>query len=123
MKWGGKEFTVACEEDETVSTLKHKLEQETKVLSKRQKVSLSLAHSACVGSITRHVAGRSCATSHAQPRPNQPLHANSTNRSEGRMHLRSSAQLLGLKTKDGKAATDDSTVGQLQLKAKIMMLG
>lgn len=38
VKWGGKEFTVACEEDETVSTLKHKLEQETKVLSKRQKV-------------------------------------------------------------------------------------
>ncbi|GIL65800.1 hypothetical protein Vafri_19425 [Volvox africanus] len=70
VKWSGKEIIVKLEPMETVLQLKHKLESETNVLAKRQKI-------------------------------------------------------LGLKTKDGKAATDESPVGELQIKpnVKFMMMG
>ncbi|EFJ40041.1 hypothetical protein VOLCADRAFT_108373 [Volvox carteri f. nagariensis] len=70
IKWSGKEFVVKLDPTETVLQLKHKLESETNVLAKRQKI-------------------------------------------------------LGLKTKDGKQATDESSVGELQIKpnVKFMMMG
>ncbi|GFR41728.1 hypothetical protein Agub_g2479 [Astrephomene gubernaculifera] len=70
IKWSGKEFTIQLEPTETVMALKHKLENETNVLAKRQKI-------------------------------------------------------LGLKTKEGKPATDESPVGDLQIKpsVKFMMMG
>eukprot|EP00798_Chlamydomonas_sp_ICE-L_P015941 gene15941-22073_t len=70
IKWSGKELKVSIEETETVNALKHKLQAETNVQPKRQK-------------------------------------------------------LLGLKTKDGKMAGDDSAIGDLVLKPglKIMMMG
>ncbi|PNH07422.1 Ubiquitin-like domain-containing CTD phosphatase 1, partial [Tetrabaena socialis] len=70
IKWSGKEFTIQCESTDTVLALKHKLEGQTSVLAKRQKI-------------------------------------------------------LGLKTKEGKPATDESAVGELLIKpsVKFMMMG
>ncbi|KXZ48007.1 hypothetical protein GPECTOR_31g371 [Gonium pectorale] len=70
IKWSGKEFTIKLEPTETVLALKHKLESETNVLAKRQKI-------------------------------------------------------IGLKTKEGKLASDDSVVGDLAIKpsVKFMMMG
>lgn len=39
IKWSGKEHTVLLESSDTVATLKQRLEQETRVLAKRQKAS------------------------------------------------------------------------------------
>eukprot|EP00198_Chlamydomonas_reinhardtii_P003012 XP_001692348.1 predicted protein [Chlamydomonas reinhardtii] len=70
IKWSGKEFVISLEPTDTVATLKHRLEGETNVLAKRQKI-------------------------------------------------------LGLKTKDGKAAGDEAPVGELAIKpnVKLMMMG
>lgn len=37
-KWSGKEFTLPVDDDETVSSLKHKIEEQTRVQPKRQKL-------------------------------------------------------------------------------------
>ncbi len=37
-KWNGKEISVPVEPEETVAQVKHKLEQQTHVASKRQKI-------------------------------------------------------------------------------------
>ncbi|KAI8474471.1 MAG: MGC81798 protein-like protein [Monoraphidium minutum] len=70
VKWQGQEYAVHLTDEDTVGTVKHKLEQQTQVSAKRQK-------------------------------------------------------LLGLKTKDGKLAGDESKVADLAIKAstKIMMMG
>lgn len=37
-KWSGKEFSLPVDETETVSSLKHKIEEQTRVQPKRQKI-------------------------------------------------------------------------------------
>lgn len=37
-KWNGKDYTVATQQDESVASLKRKIESEIKVLAKRQKI-------------------------------------------------------------------------------------
>ena len=38
IKWNGKEINIQLAGEDTVATLKHRLEEETRVLAKRQKV-------------------------------------------------------------------------------------
>ena len=38
VKWNGKEYSVAVETDDDVASLKRKLESDTRVLAKRQKI-------------------------------------------------------------------------------------
>lgn len=44
IKWSGKEFVVKMDPTDTVLSLKHKLESETSVLAKRQKVMRALVN-------------------------------------------------------------------------------
>lgn len=37
-KWSGKEFSLPIEDTETISSLKHKIEEQTRVQPKRQKL-------------------------------------------------------------------------------------
>jgi hypothetical protein len=95
---------VELEPDATVATLKHRLEQETCVLAKRQKVRRALRDP-------------------VRPRRQAPpVHAGAPC---ALVCLRPAGQILGLKTRDGKPAGDEVPVGELLVKpgTKFMLMG